>query len=122
MPEVAEVELIRRELQAPLKGSEIISSAPDLLYSPVGDELIGLTVTQVKRRGKFLLVELSNHRELIVHLGMTGSVLVHQKIAQKHTHLHLVLKRLDCLFDFQFVDPRKFGKISLVNPGSMLGY
>ena len=73
MPELPEVESIRRQLVPWLTGLQIISSwsHPSEKFSPAL-ETIGMTIESVNRRGKYLLLELDDEREMVIHLGMTG--------------------------------------------------
>ncbi len=141
MPELPEVETIRRALAKPLEGRRIAAAElrlPRLLLGfPAADfaaRLKGQAIRKVIRRGKYLVLELSKD-SLIIHLGMTGQ-LTHAKPSDeenprflrtvtglqkpegahpvdKHTHLVLHLARDGRLM---FRDPRTFGKIVLV-PG-----
>lgn len=77
MPELPEVETIRRQLEPLLTGRRLGASwaFPHPKFTPALD--VGpATVERVRRRGKYLLVGLDGDRELIVHLGMTGSLRV----------------------------------------------
>ncbi|HEX2613356.1 MAG TPA: bifunctional DNA-formamidopyrimidine glycosylase/DNA-(apurinic or apyrimidinic site) lyase [Fibrobacteria bacterium] len=141
MPELPEVETIRRALVKPLEGRRIASAElrlPRLLLGfPASDfaaKLKGQTIRRVIRRGKYLILELSKD-SLIVHLGMTGQLTSAERDAEenphflrtvtglqkpqgahpvdKHTHLVLHLAREGRLM---FRDPRTFGKLLLV-PG-----
>jgi formamidopyrimidine-DNA glycosylase len=142
MPELPEVETIRRALVEPLTGRRIASanlSLPRLLLGfPAADfsaRLKGQTIRAVIRRGKYLVLELSKD-SLIVHLGMTGQLTAAPAQAtenprflrtvtglqkpegvhpvDKHTHMILNLDKGDRLL---FRDPRTFGKLVLV-PGN----
>ena len=141
MPELPEVETIRRALVKPLEGRRIASAElrlPRLLLGfPAADfaaKLKGQTIRHVIRRGKYLVLELSKD-SLIVHLGMTGQLTHAEKHAEENPHFlrtvtglqkpegahpidkhtHLVL-RLTGDGRLMFRDPRTFGKLMLV-PG-----
>ena len=75
MPELPEVETIRRQIAPAIAGKRIDSAwhAPNPKFVAASD-VIGRTVASVSRRGKYLLFALDEDRELIVHLGMTGVV------------------------------------------------
>ena len=77
MPELPEVEIIRRQLEPLLVGRRVISAwaFPHPKFSPAL-EVDGATITGTTRRGKYLLLPLDDGRELVVHLGMTGSLRV----------------------------------------------
>ena len=75
MPELPEVETIRRQIAPALVGKRIVDAwhAPNPKFSSAGDA-VGGAVRSVQRRGKYLLFELDRAHELIVHLGMTGVI------------------------------------------------
>ena len=77
MPELPEVETIRRQLEPQLVGRDIVAadSHPSEKFTPALD-VVGATITSVGRRGKYLLVGTGDDRELVIHLGMTGSLAV----------------------------------------------
>src|SRR5438067_3017180 len=113
MPELPEVEVTRRGLMPHLKGRVISAVAvrqPRLRW-PVPRavrQLAGRKVQSVRRRGKYLLVDLGDGH-LILHLGMSGSlrVLPHGTPAEKHDHFDLVLG--DRMLRLR--DPRRFGAV-----------
>ena len=73
MPELPEVEVVRRQLQPLLVGRSIVDagSHPSAKFASAR-EVTGSAVDELRRRGKYLIAELSCERDLIVHLGMTG--------------------------------------------------
>ncbi len=77
MPELPEVETVRRALAPELTGLRVDAawSHPSGKFTPALDAL-GSTFTEVRRRGKYLLVGTDDGTELIVHLGMTGQLLL----------------------------------------------
>ena len=77
MPELPEVETIRRQLEPLVVGRRLASAwaFPHPKFTPAL-EVAGATITGTARRGKYLLLALDDGRELIVHLGMTGSLRV----------------------------------------------
>ena len=77
MPELPEVETIRRQLAPRLQGRRIhdARSHDSEKFTPAKDA-IGTTVLGMSRRGKYLITNLDDGRELIVHLGMTGSLAI----------------------------------------------
>ena len=73
MPELPEVESIRRQLE-PLLACRYVTKAnshPSGKFTPAR-EIVGLGFEAISRRGKFLLFHLDNETEMVVHLGMTG--------------------------------------------------
>lgn len=115
MPELPEVETIRRSL-APCIGAKI--AAVDVwqwqLRKPVDRRalrsVVGRRIDQLLRRGKYLLVGLSDEQVLLLHFGMSGTLRIAPPEAQReeHDHLQLVLgdgRRL------VLNDPRRFGLV-----------
>ena len=133
MPELPEVETIRRALRdggrdGPLLVGHTIQAAHLLwertLAIPGPAEfqprIAGQIIRDVGRRGKFLLLELSSD-VLLIHLRMSGDLLVEPSGAPLATHHRLVLD-LDGDLRLAFNDPRKFGRAWLVgNPAEILG-
>ena len=112
MPELPEVETVARSL-APLVGRRIVAAEfravrvlrggdPDRMAA----SLAGRRIAGVKRYGKFLVMPLEGGGYLLIHLGMTGKLLLGGP-AGKHTHAVLTLDHGVLLFD----DSRKFGSI-----------
>lgn len=145
MPELPEVETIARGLDSRVKGDVIesvwLGSKPEPLKSPareIAATLDGARIAGVRRVGKHIVLDLGVGRTLlparrgmasappdraqwIVHLGMTGRMLVctpDQEIA-KHTH---AIAKLASGRELRFVDPRRFGRLSVTHdfaaPGS----
>jgi len=92
MPELPEVETIKRQLNRKVKGKKIESvkvNLPKLVKYPLAkfEKLVkGATVKNVSRRAKLLIIELSNGYALIVHLKLTGQLIFNGEVS-KHTHL-----------------------------------
>jgi DNA-(apurinic or apyrimidinic site) lyase (EC 4.2.99.18)/Formamidopyrimidine-DNA glycosylase (EC 3.2.2.23) len=81
MPELPEVETTRRGLEKYILGQTIdrVDIHQPKLRWPIPDNIIeiqGQTILDLKRRGKYLLIELSKGQHLIMHLGMSGSMSV----------------------------------------------
>jgi len=117
MPELPEVETIRRGLAAHLLQQRIQAVTlreTRLRWSVPADlpqTLTGLTVNTLERRGKYLLFQCADqtrHGHLLVHLGMSGSLRLvdPQTPPVKHEHLDIVLEPHWCL---RYKDPRRFG-------------
>ncbi len=113
MPELPEVETIRRQLAPHLEGRTIERAqildprwtrpAPP---GPVQAELTGAPVNRIGRAGKYLIWELSGERFLLVHLRMTGALLFNPDPEPLHTRVRFELDGGDRLV---YVDPRRFG-------------
>ena len=127
MPELPEVETVRRGLEPVLVGHVIAHAdvrRPDLRrpFPPgLADRLTGARVAALRRRSKYLLADLGGGDTLLVHLGMSGRVLVsgapigafHHAHPGPEKHDHVVLD-LDDGARLTFNDARRFGLIDLV--------
>jgi len=126
MPELPEVETIRRGLQRKIKNKQIkdiVINVNKIVKKPSLREFItkikGKKIKEVDRRGKYIIIYLDSKDKLIVHLGMTGLLIYpyDNKITEKEInpkHNHLIFTFTD---DTQLVfnDVRRFGKIFLVS-------
>jgi formamidopyrimidine-DNA glycosylase len=118
VPELPEVETIRRQLAPQLEG-RTIESAEILDWRwtrPMPPELVqaaltGARVERVGRAGKYLIWELAEDRHLLMHLRMTGSLLFDAELEPVHTRVRL---ELDGGHRLIYVDPRRFGTGHLV--------
>lgn len=118
MPELPEVETIRRQLLPLYRGKEIADvrlKTPQLLKNcePAffSDALRGQTIENMSRKGKFLIVECS-HAFPVFHLGMSGIFLKDPAESRYPQHIHLDIDFTDGSALY-FQDMRKFGKIWL---------
>ena len=131
MPELPEVETVRRGLQPVMEGAKILGAEArrkDLRFPFQKDfvaRLTGQTVTGLGRRAKYLLADLASGDVLLMHLGMSGSFRI-QKIEQTHTtgvfhhprdkngaHDHVVF-HMSSGADVIFNDPRRFGYMKII--------
>lgn len=131
MPELPEVETVRRGLAPHLIGKRIATvevRRPDLRWPlPVdlGQVLTGATVTDLRRRSKYLLADLDRGPVLLMHLGMSGRLLVegaapgafHRDPAILPQHDHIVLTLEDGT-RITFNDARRFGMVDLIREGA----
>jgi formamidopyrimidine-DNA glycosylase len=113
VPELPEVETIRRQLAPHVEGRtlldvEILDWRWTRPQDPatVADGLRGQEVQRVGRAGKYLVWELSDERFLLVHLRMTGALLFDPDVDPLHTRVRM---RLDGGHRLIYVDPRRFG-------------
>jgi formamidopyrimidine-DNA glycosylase len=120
MPELPEVETVMRGLQSRLEGRRIVSAIAhraDLRWNlPPGlaQRLTGAQVIGFRRRGKYILMRLDGGDSVLLHLGMSGRmVLSPLRPNQPALHEHLVLETEDG-WRLGFVDPRRFGSVDLV--------
>lgn len=128
MPELPEVETVARGLRASLVGSTIIGVEvrwPRSVISPdppmFACRLTNQTVTDVGRRGKWMVIVLSGGDTLLVHLRMSGRLVLESGECLNDRHLR-VLFFLDDGRWLCFHDPRKFGRMVLTaDPAEVLG-
>lgn len=120
MPELPEVETVMRGLRQRLEGRLIVRATahrPDLrwpLPTNLQHRLTGARVTGFRRRGKYILMRLSGGCSVLLHLGMSGRVVLTPLRPNLPTlHEHLVLETDDG-WRLGFVDPRRFGSVDLV--------
>jgi len=137
MPELPEVETIARGLAQNLTGDVIesvwLGNKPEPLKSPPGEIVSTLEqacIAGVRRVGKHIVVDLSRgssrrspaasrrkkQAQWIVHLGMTGRLLIAQPDVAVAKHTHAIL-RLRPGKELRFVDPRRFGRLAVVRHG-----
>lgn len=116
MPEMPEVEIIRRIIEPQIKGQKIrnvrINHAQIIAYPEEGlfvQSLTGQTVKNMTRRGKFLTVHFESGDRLVLHLRMTGQLLVTPAtyLEEKHTHL---IAELSGGNQIRYIDVRRFGR------------
>lgn len=123
MPELPEVETVRRILEHSIAGRAILSiepgDFPDVMGGPPIDQVsmavAGATITGIDRRAKYLFLRLDTDDVLIAHLRMTGRLLVVPSSAPPVRFEHLAIHLSDGL-DLRFGDQRKFGRIVLARP------
>ncbi|RTE93125.1 MULTISPECIES: bifunctional DNA-formamidopyrimidine glycosylase/DNA-(apurinic or apyrimidinic site) lyase [Bradyrhizobium] len=131
MPELPEVETVRRGLQPVMEGAKILKAEarrPDLRFPFQPDfvaRLQGQIVTGLGRRAKYLMADLASGDVLLMHLGMSGSFRVikpdndavpgefHYPRGKDSAHDH-VLFRMSSGADIVFNDPRRFGYMKVI--------
>src|SRR5690606_19680657 len=131
MPELPEVEVVRRGVEAHAVGARI--AAVDVLHPrPVRRDpggaagftaaLLGRSVVGAHRRGKYLWLPLDSGDALLGHLGMSGQLLVQPPGAPEERHLRVrfVLEDSRGLRELRFVDQRMFGGLSVSFGGAEL--
>ena len=123
MPELPEVEIIRRVVEPQIHGRAIESvqlQRPEIIAHPDAEtfcnQLQGQAFSGMTRRGKYLIFSLTDGAHLLLHLRMTGCLLVapEECQAEKHTHLTLCL---DGGMQLRFSDVRRFGRLWLLQKG-----
>ncbi|MBA7507247.1 Formamidopyrimidine-DNA glycosylase [subsurface metagenome] len=120
MPELPEVETIKNELPPYIVGHRITSVTllwDGVVRQPSVEEfysrLIGQRITEVARRGKYLILGLTSNEVLIIHLKMSGSLLLKPASAEPDKYIRAIL-HLDKETELHFRDPRKLGAMWLV--------
>ena len=130
MPELPEVETVRRMLDPAMRGAtfrRVILNRPNLRIpfpERFADRLRGQTVTSVDRRGKYLTVRVSSGETLIVHLGMSGWFYVApigDRSREPDPHDHVVFM-MSSGRSVVFNDPRRFGFMDLAAAGRFHDY
>jgi formamidopyrimidine-DNA glycosylase len=128
MPELPEVEVIRRGLDRHVLGSkvvdaEVFNSRSVRRHLPGAADFAGRvrgrTLTAARRRGKFLWLALDDEDALLAHLGMSGQLLVQPDGAPDEIHLRIRF-RLDDGRELRFVDQRTFGSMAVSEGGAIL--
>jgi formamidopyrimidine-DNA glycosylase len=127
MPELPEVETVMRGLTPAMQGAVIARAdvnRPDLRWpfpDRMAERLNGQQVLQLRRRSKYILADLASGESLLIHLGMSGRMLVSgdpigqfthdHPAAEKHDH---VVFHMDNGARITFNDPRRFGAMDLL--------
>jgi len=124
MPELPEVETVRRGIAAQVVGRRVERvevgrertvrrTSPQALI----DGLTGATITAAERRGKYLLLPLDTGDVVMVHLRMSGRLLVADAGATRPPHTHVVMHLSGRpRQELWFVDPRTFGEVVVFDP------
>jgi formamidopyrimidine-DNA glycosylase len=114
MPELPEVETIRRTLLPHLRGALIRSVVvrERRLRKPIARDfeqrVVGRRFGDIERKGKYLLFDVGNQQRLLVHMGMSGTLELRPAGTAREPHDHVVFV-LDRKRDLVFNDPRRFG-------------
>ncbi|MDQ6720006.1 MAG: bifunctional DNA-formamidopyrimidine glycosylase/DNA-(apurinic or apyrimidinic site) lyase [Candidatus Dormibacteraeota bacterium] len=126
MPELPEVETIASDLRPHLVGRVIVRCElgfPTIVRHPEPevfiDSIVGLRVTAVGRRGKYILIHLVDDLLLVVHLGMSGQLRLVEAATPLAAHTHAVFD-LDDGRQLRYRDPRRFGRLLLGTEPALL--
>jgi len=127
MPELPEVETVRRGLEVQVMGRRITRvevgrerSVRRTSRQAVIDGLTGATILSVNRRGKYLLCPLDTGDELMMHLRMSGRLLVAGSGTPRPPHTHVVMHLAgEPAQELWFVDPRTFGEVVVFDPANV---
>ncbi|MGB7054839.1 MAG: DNA-formamidopyrimidine glycosylase family protein, partial [bacterium] len=131
MPELPEVETIRRELRPKIRNKRIVGCRilrPDVIAYPKPTsfcaELVGEKITEVTRQAKYLILELTNHKRLIFHLRLSGTMVLAPLRAAPDKFSRLVFKLEDQQLFFN--EPRVLGRAYLLKgaekPNNLKGF
>lgn len=124
MPELPEVEIVRRTL-SPLLGQRMMAvsvSGPDVIRGLSAEafaaQLVGRQVDSLERRGKYLLIGLTPKATVLVHLRMTGRLRLADATAplERHTHVRIALESGG---ELRYTDQRRFGGFWVVGEGTV---
>jgi formamidopyrimidine-DNA glycosylase len=128
MPELPEVETVRRGLDPVMAGQTItqaLINRPDLRWPfppRMAERLTGAGVTALRRRSKYILADLSTGESLLIHLGMSGRILISGALQGNFYHDHPAPAKHDHVVltlgngaQITFNDPRRFGAMDLLD-------
>jgi formamidopyrimidine-DNA glycosylase len=120
MPELPEVETVVRTLRPHVVGQRIASVWTSGKPLRLGRRIdmrrlrlasVGATIEAVRRKGKYVLLDLDQGGGVLVHLGMTGRLRLHEAGEERAKHTHVVWS-LQGGRELRFVDPRRFGWVA----------
>lgn len=116
MPELPEVEMVRRVIRPQITGlaiTDIVVNHPQVIAKPTVAEfcqaLINQQIVDMERRGKFLSICLQSGDKIILHLRMTGQLLVTPADFPQEKHTHLIFHLQDGQ-QVRYIDVRRFGR------------
>lgn len=121
MPELPEVEVIRRGLLPIITGKQVtaVTSSGKRLRNDIDLPTLQKTITgkrirTITRRAKYLLFHFYTGDTVIIHLGMTGKLSFHPPESQNHIHDHLFIRFSDD-YELRLHDVRRFGSVHILN-------
>ena len=120
MPELPEIETIKSVIEPQIQGltiENVLVNRPEVIAHPTADEfcedVTGQEIFSMARRGKFLIINLGNKNKIILHLRMTGCLLVTPSDYQLEKHTHIMIQ-LSNGMELRFSDTRRFGRFWLI--------
>ena len=126
MPELPEVETIVADLRPHLVGRTVVRCEllfPTIVRHPEPevfiDSVVGMRISAVGRRGKYILMRLLDDLVLVVHLGMTGQLRLVEPATPVANHTHAVFD-LDDGMQLRYRDPRRFGRLLIGTESALL--
>lgn len=137
MPELPEVETVVRSLRASILGARLAGAEARFAGWLRGDagllpQLAGTSVRSIARAGKYILIDLApasappgalraaNSLRLLLHLGMSGKILVEEGGTRLAAHTHFILRLADGR-EVRFIDARRFGRVAIGRPDGAAG-
>ena len=125
MPELPEVETVRRDLDREFAGKKVksvqvtgVRSVRRGTKAQLAKRLAGRTFKTAKRKGKYIIVVLDSGEWFVIHLRMSGQLLKSTPKAPKPKHTHVVIDFTQGS-QLRFVDPRTFGEVFVVDPAKL---
>jgi formamidopyrimidine-DNA glycosylase len=127
VPELPEVETVRLGLEAHVVGRRIESvevgrerTVRRTSRQAIIDGLTGATVIATRRRGKYLFLSLDTGDEVMMHLRMSGRVLISAPDEPRPPHTHVIARfEGQPAAELRFVDPRTFGEVVVFDPANV---
>jgi formamidopyrimidine-DNA glycosylase len=125
MPELPEVETVVRRLRSSVVNQKIQKVrivTPKIVRPPAGPfikSLQGAIIRKISRKGKFILITLDPAGTLILHLKMTGQVLLETTATPGDQHTHLILSFYSSPIHMHYRDIRKFGFFDFLSGGAV---
>lgn len=129
MPELPEVETVRRGLQQSVVGRKVLKvevgrerTVRRTSREALIDGLTGVKIISAKRRGKYLLCDLDSGQKLMMHLRMSGRLIIAEPGAARPPHTHVVMHLANAETiesELWFVDPRTFGEVVVFDPDKL---
>lgn len=132
MPELPEVETVRTGMAPAMEGqrfTQVQINRPDLRWpfpERMAERLTGTRVERLRRRSKYILCDLDSGETLLIHLGMSGRVLISGDPLGNFVHNHPAPEKHDhVVFDFEngarvtYNDPRRFGAMDLIQTAGL---
>ncbi len=123
MPELPEIETIKSVIEPQINGltiEKVTVNRPEVIAQPGSAEfckaVTGQAISSMARRGKFLVIHLTNEIRIILHLRMTGCLLVTPPDYPMEKHTHIIMQ-LNSGTELRFSDTRRFGRFWLIQNG-----
>lgn len=120
MPELPEVETVKRMIEPHIIGrtiNKVTLYKPKIISHPDADEfcilISGKKIESINRRGKFLIIHIGDSLNIILHLRMTGRLLIVPSGIPVERHTHIIFHLSDKI-DLRFIDTRAFGRFWLI--------